>query len=186
MSDPDYSLDRLDRLRSRVLATEDSQRAGAQAALIAAIRTFTVDLQHDGTVIPNGDAERSMIQLQGALHNRHLNDARRAAANLLEALARDVKALRLAAEAYFGIDFRLPSEEERENCVLGPNDRAACEARSLDAIIAGIVTTKSATGVQCSSHPDYPLISAESLDGEKARAACETLLRVHIAKAGGE
>jgi len=86
---------------------------GAHAALTRAIRAFTVDVDGGGT--PNGEAERQLEVLGQALKRGDLRVARKAYGFMCEASAADTKALRVAAEAFFGDDFRMPPQgEERE------------------------------------------------------------------------
>jgi len=87
---------------------------GAGEALEAAIRTFTVETPLD---MPKGKAEAAMELLVSLMHpdawpsltasaRAHLDLANGAAAVLCTALADDTRALRHAAEGFFGCDFR--------------------------------------------------------------------------------
>lgn len=92
--------------------------------LASAVRRFTVDAPDDQ---PNGPAEQAIEELRNALDpltwgkrlaglavspqamdeiGRSLREANAAASRLCEALDDNTKALRLAAEAFFGGDFR--------------------------------------------------------------------------------
>lgn len=100
----------------RRLMSDGSVLCLAKPPLVAAIRAFTVDAPNDE---PNGIVEQQ-IELLGALLDPkkwgHLNIEQRALlksahgamAALCESLADDTKGLCVAAEAYFGGDFRKP------------------------------------------------------------------------------
>ncbi len=89
-------------------------------ALKNAIRAITVEMPDDE---PNGEAERQLLRLEAAVEHlttwaatnpamaRRLSMVSDAAAKLCAALADDTKALREAAEAYFGVDFKAPDEK---------------------------------------------------------------------------
>lgn len=87
------------------------ERDEKREALIRAIRAFTVEAPDDQ---PNGKAEKALRDLDEALNPGRwpketfggLAKACDAAANLNEALADNVRALRIAAEEFFGGDFR--------------------------------------------------------------------------------
>lgn len=70
--------------------------------LIAAIRAFTVDASGGG---PNGEAELELARLGDALAGGDIEVAGNAYVRMNEADADRLKALRVAAEAYFGGDF---------------------------------------------------------------------------------
>jgi hypothetical protein len=88
-----------------------------EVQLRAAIRTFTVDMPGGE---PNGETERQIECLMQAMDPRKwrkmpqrewlrlLSEANGAAAAMCEEMAKDCKSLRLAAEAYFGGNFRRP------------------------------------------------------------------------------
>ena len=102
------------RLQEARIAADLASGQEAKDALVAAIRAITVEAPDDR---PNGPAEQALLDLEKALDPRvgcaGLNAAREAAAALCEALADDTRALRIAAEAYFGGDFRAPQEGAR-------------------------------------------------------------------------
>jgi len=85
----------------------DARRHG-RAALVAAIRAFTVDMPNDQ---PNGEAERQLGILSDALHGQNLRKAIEAFVRYCDAEADQIKALRIAAEAYFSEDFRNPDSQ---------------------------------------------------------------------------
>lgn len=74
-------------------------------ALIDAIRTFTVEAPGGR---PNGESERRILALRNALDDGTTKQAQVAFRRLMSSLAVDGKALRVAAEGYFGGDFRKP------------------------------------------------------------------------------
>ena len=91
-------------------------------SLVAAIRTFTVDV--DGGDKPNGPAEEAHDALLKALDptrwptedprvRLRLREANAAGLALTEAMATDTKALQDAAEAFFGGDFSKPNGGSR-------------------------------------------------------------------------
>lgn len=95
----------------------EMRRALEHAALVDAIRTFTVEAPDDK---PNGRAEAAMLYLSVTLDPKSwpgltdeqravLDQANGAAAVLCSSLADDTKVLREAAEAFFGGDFRKPA-----------------------------------------------------------------------------
>ena len=71
-------------------------------SITTAIRAFTVDMPNDE---PNGARERQIEVLGQALARGDLRTARRAYSFMCEAGANDLRALRIAAEEYFGEDF---------------------------------------------------------------------------------
>lgn len=94
----------------RVRDAEESERDDRAASLIKAIRAITVDMPDDQ---PSGEAERQLIRLEKAVEAlprgaRGAAAVCDAAAKLCEALADDTRRLRIAAESYFGGDFRSP------------------------------------------------------------------------------
>lgn len=74
-------------------------------AIVEAIRAFTVEGPNDA---PNGDFETQLEVLGHALERGDLRVARKAYQLMCGHAAKDRRALRLAAEAYFGGDFRAP------------------------------------------------------------------------------
>jgi hypothetical protein len=89
---------------------------GAAIQLRQAIRAITVDAPDDK---PNGPAEAAMLYLSTILNPKlwgpmtpkqraMLDQVNGAMATLCEALASDTKALRVAAEGFFGGDFQKP------------------------------------------------------------------------------
>jgi hypothetical protein len=79
---------------------------GVAGALMRAIRAFTVDAPNDQ---PNGPAERALVRLGDALDAADWpgsREARVAYSELCERSADDIRDLRIAAETYFGGDFR--------------------------------------------------------------------------------
>lgn len=95
----------------RPFAEEARQRAqrgwstDAAVALIAEIRVSTVEAPNGQ---PNGKAEAALAHLGAAIEEGHLTVARRSFRVLCGALSDETKALRIAAEAFFGGDFRKP------------------------------------------------------------------------------
>ena len=75
-------------------------------AIAKAIRAFTIDMPNDE---PNGPRERQLEVLGQALERGDLRTARRAYGFMCEAGGDDLMALRVAAEAHFGGDFRAAS-----------------------------------------------------------------------------
>ncbi len=76
-----------------------------EVELRTAIRVFTVEAPNDE---PNGDTERYLQQLQEALDGGSMARALAALTMMRNALSDDTKALRVAAERFFGGDFRAP------------------------------------------------------------------------------
>lgn len=104
----------------RALPPSPAPRVNLDAAgpLKDAIRAFAVGAPGGE---PSGKAEEALDDLQRALHPREFRGAPErvpaaparangASAALCEALAEDTRRLRIAAEAYFGGDFRAPHE----------------------------------------------------------------------------
>lgn len=81
-------------------------------ALKQAIRAFTIEGPND---TPNGPAEEALSLLGDALEKGNLRAARACFERLCEHLADDTMALRIAAEAFFGGDFRAVQERGRYN-----------------------------------------------------------------------
>lgn len=76
---------------------------GEASALAAAIRAFTVDAPNDE---PNGPMEASLLALRFALGRGDMKSARRYYREMCSQMSDDTKTLRVAAEGYFGGDFR--------------------------------------------------------------------------------
>lgn len=74
-------------------------------ALIEAIRAMTVEAPNGR---PNGKAESEMENVGSALEDGDIRSARHHYRAFCSALADETKALRVAAEGYFGGDFRKP------------------------------------------------------------------------------
>lgn len=72
-------------------------------ALTAAIRTFTDEAPNDE---PNGPTEGDLLALRFALGRGDMKSARRHFRDMCTHWSADTKALRVAAEGYFGGDFR--------------------------------------------------------------------------------
>lgn len=100
----------------------------ARAALVRAIRAIMVDMPDGG---PNGEAERQIERLSKM---RNLpTEALDALSGLCESLADDTRALRLAADAFFGGDFRLPAEPEpTDDATIGTAYTSARLAAAVD------------------------------------------------------
>jgi len=79
------------------------ERNEAGAALVAAIRVFTVDMP-DGA--PNGEAERRVLQLERAIRQGKYGLALDNFKLMCAAFSDNIRALRVAAEHYFGGDFQ--------------------------------------------------------------------------------
>ena len=73
------------------------------AALTKAIRVFTVNAPID---MPNGPYEESVLALENALLFNNVREARRQFEKMCAEASKNTKALRIAAEAHFGGDFR--------------------------------------------------------------------------------
>lgn len=74
-------------------------------ALCTAIRTITVDALNDE---PNGPTEADLLSLRFALARGDMKSARRHFRDMCTHMSADAKALRMAADAHFGGDFRKP------------------------------------------------------------------------------
>lgn len=76
-----------------------------EVALRRAIRTFTVEAPNDE---PNGETECFILRLRLALEERDIEKSRAEFLSLMTSLAEDTRTLRIAAEKFFGGDFRKP------------------------------------------------------------------------------
>lgn len=97
-------------------------------ALIKAIRTLTVDA-HGGTK-PNGPAELSLHRLGNALENHDMRRAMQHFRAMCIHMSDDLKALRTAAEAHFGGDFRAEGGTSRPCPGTYGDEEAPCGRRA--------------------------------------------------------
>jgi hypothetical protein len=74
------------------------------AELEAAIRVFTVDVAWGA--LPNGETERAIERLGDALNDHNIGHAKQAFGDMCAHFSADTRRLRIAAEDYFGGDFR--------------------------------------------------------------------------------
>lgn len=117
----DDCLTRLESLLFEARKHRQEANREEERRLCAAIRRLTVDMPDDQ---PNGPAEQALVDLQRWVPSTD-TFVRDALARLCDALADDTRELRLAAESYFGSDFRAPqpspTEEKAPEQSAGPD-----------------------------------------------------------------